>query len=136
MAEVSSYHPDMLIWVDETGSDRQHSIRSYGYALRGMRPVCHHLNVGGRHVSAIPVMTTRGIESVFTTTDHVNGDLFEHFICECVLPIILPFDGNNPRSILVMDNASIHHLERIEEIITGVGARILFLPPTVPTLCH
>ena len=62
MAEVSGYHPDMFIWVDETGSDRRNSIRSYGYALRGMRPVCHHLSVGGRRVSAIPVLTTRGIE--------------------------------------------------------------------------
>ena len=33
-----------------------------------------------------------------------------------------------------MDNASIHHLERIEEIITGVGAKILFLPPHSPNL--
>ena len=76
----------------------------------------------------------RGIKDVFTTTDRVNGDVFEHFICECILPIILPFDGNNPHSILVMDNASIHHLERIEEIITGVGAKILFLPPYSPDL--
>ena len=134
MAEVSGYNPDMLIWVDETGSERYNSIRSFGYALRGMRPVCHHLSVGGRRVSAIPVMTTRGIEDVFTTTDRVNGEVFERFVCECILPIILPFDGNNPRSILVMDSASIHHLERIEEIITGVGGRILFLPPYSPDL--
>ena len=33
-----------------------------------------------------------------------------------------------------MDNASIHHLERIEEFITGVGARLLFLPPYSPDL--
>ena len=52
MAKVSGYHPDMLIWVDETGSDRRHSIRSYGYVLRDMRSVCHHLSVGGRRVSA------------------------------------------------------------------------------------
>lgn len=134
MAEVSGYHPDMFIWVDETGSDKRNSIRSYGYALRGMRPVCHHLRVGSRRISAIPVMTTRGIEDVYTTTNSVNGEIFEQFIVECVLPIILPFDGNNPRSVLVLDNASIHHLERIEEIIGGVGARIIFLPPYSPDL--
>ena len=84
-------------------------------------------------MSAISVMTTRGIKDVFTT-DGVNGKVFECFVCECILPIILPFDGNNPRSVLVMDNASIHHLDRIEEIITGVGAKILFLPPYSPDL--
>ena len=71
MAEVSGYNPDILIWVDEIGSDRRHS--------NGMRPVCHHLSVGGRHVSAIPVMTTRGIEYIFTT-DCVNGDVFVRFV--------------------------------------------------------
>ena len=96
-----------------------------------MRPVCHHLSVGGRGVSAIPVMTTRGIEDVFTITDQVNGDMFERFVCECILPIIVPFDGNNHHSFLIMDNASIHHLRRI---ITGVGAKILFLPPYSPDL--
>ena len=134
MAEVSAYHPDMFIWIDETGSVRRNSIRKYGYALRGLRPVCHHLRVSGRRVSAIPVLTTRGIEDVFVTTNSVNGDVFEQFIVERVLPIILPFNGSNPRSILLLDNASIHHLERIEEIITGVGAKILFLPPYRPDL--
>ena len=33
-----------------------------------------------------------------------------------------------------MDNASTHYLERIEEIIIGVGAKILFLPPYSPDL--
>ena len=33
-----------------------------------------------------------------------------------------------------MDNASIHHLEQVEEIITGVGARLHFLPPYSPDL--
>lgn len=134
MAEVSAYKPDMLIWVDETGSDRRKSIRQFGYSIKGMRAVCHHLSVGGKRVSAIPVLTTRGIENVFTTTGTINGEVFEHFVCECILPIILPFDGNNPRSILVMDNASIHHLERIEEMIEGVGAKIVFLPPYSPDL--
>ena len=33
-----------------------------------------------------------------------------------------------------MDNTNIYHLERIEEIITGVGAMILFLLPYSPDL--
>ena len=33
-----------------------------------------------------------------------------------------------------MDNASIHHTERIRDIITGCGARLCFLPPYSPDL--
>jgi len=30
MAEVSAFDPNMLIWIDETGSDRRNEIRKYG----------------------------------------------------------------------------------------------------------
>ncbi len=33
-----------------------------------------------------------------------------------------------------MDNASIHHVQRVYDIITGVGARLVFLPPYSPDL--
>ena len=79
-------------------------------------------------------MTTRGIEDVCVCKGSVDGEVFQQFLCQCVLPIILPFDGNNPRSVIVMDNASIHHLERVCDIITGVGARLVFLPPYSPDL--
>ena len=134
MAEISIFDPNMLLWIDETGSDRRNCIGQYGYSLRGVTPVSHQLRVGGKHISAIPILSTEGIEDVYTTTDSVNGDKFLDFICQCLLPIIQPFDGKNPRSVVLMDNASIHHLEQVEEIITGVGARLHFLPPYSPDL--
>jgi transposase len=33
-----------------------------------------------------------------------------------------------------MDNASIHHVEDVQDLIEGVGARLLFLPPYSPDL--
>ena len=117
--------------LDQTG---ERSVRKYGYSLRGITPRTCRLFVCGKRVSAIPVMTTRGIEDVYTTTGSVNGEKFVEFFCRCVLPVVLPFDGENPRSIVVMDNASIHHLEEVHEIITGVGAKLCFLPPYSPDL--
>ena len=134
IAERGMYDPDMFIWVDESGSDRRKEIRQYGYSLRGMPPSFSQLRVGGHRISALPVMTTRGIEDVFTTTGSVNGEDFVQFIRKYILPIILPFNGTNPRSIIIMDNASIHHLDQVYEIITGVGARLCFLPPYSPDL--
>ena len=34
MAEVIVYDPSMLFWLDESGCDRRHTIRKYGYSLR------------------------------------------------------------------------------------------------------
>ncbi len=90
MSDISVFDPDMLIWIDETGSDRRNSIRKFGYSLRGTRPRTHVLRVSGKRYSAIPVMTTRGIEDVYVCADSVNGDVFEDFVCQCVLPVILP----------------------------------------------
>ena len=84
-------------------------------------------------ISAIPVLTTRGIEDLYLTSGSVNGDVLEDFICQCVLPIDLPYNGQNPRSV-VLDNASIHHLDRVQEIITMCGAKLCFLPPYSPDL--
>ena len=134
MAEISIFDPNMLLWINETGSDRRNCIRQYGYSLRGVTPVSYQLRVGGKRISAIPILSTECIEDVYTTTDSVNGDKFLDFICQCFLPIIQPFDGKNPRSVVLMDNASIHHLEQVEEIITGVGVRLHFLPPYSPDL--
>ena len=72
-------------------------------------------------MSAIPIMTTCGIEDVYVTTDSVNGEKFLDFFCKCVLPIIMPYDGHNSNSVVLMDNASIHHLERVYDIITGTA---------------
>ena len=33
MAEISFLDPNMLVWLDETGSDRRNAIRKYGYGL-------------------------------------------------------------------------------------------------------
>ena len=42
MAEISMFDPaEMIIWVDETGSARRNSVRSYGYGLKGMRATSH-----------------------------------------------------------------------------------------------
>ena len=81
MAQIAaSYHPDMFIWIDETGSDRRNSIRKYGYSLRGITPRTYQLRVSGKRISAIPVLTTRGIEDLYLTLGSVNGDIFEDFI--------------------------------------------------------
>ena len=60
----------------------------------------------GQHISAVGVMTTRGIEKFYLVKGNVNGDIFLNFIQRCLLSVMLPFDGDNPRSVLVMDNPS------------------------------
>ena len=77
-------------------------------------------------------MTTRGIEDTYLIEGNVNGDIFLQFVQRCLLNIIQPFNENNARSVVVMDNASIHHVAAVVELITAAGALVRFLPPYSP----
>ena len=71
---------------------------------------------------------------MYVTSDSVNGTKFEEFLFQCLLRIVLPFDGINHHSVIVMDNARIHHLERLQDLTTEIGTELLFLPPYSPNL--
>ena len=44
----------------------------------------------------------------------------------------MPFDGKNHHSVVVMDNASIHHVSGISELVSMAGALLIYLPPYSP----
>ena len=80
MAQISVYDPTMLIWLDETGCDRRHMIRKYGYTIRGI-PICdQHLLLRGKRYNAIPVLSLEGIHDVYLAEGSMNGDRFVQFV--------------------------------------------------------
>ena len=75
------------------------------------------------------------MEDVYIVEGSVNGAVFLQFIQRCLLNIIQPFNSSNPRSVVVFDNASIHHLSTvINYLITAASALVRFLPPYSPDL--
>ena len=134
LSEILEFKPEMLVFIDETVSDRRNAIRKFGYGLRGLTPVSHRLCLGGKRISAIGVLTTRGVEDSYIVEGNVNADVFLQFIERSLLPILPPFDGDNPRSVVVLDNASIHHVERVIDLFSAAGVLVRFLPPYSPDL--
>ena len=119
------YDPSMLIWINESGCDRRHSRRKRAYSLRGITPVDHRLLIRGTRYSAIPVMSTQGIHDICLVEGSVNGEVFESFVRNHLLPVLQPFNWVNPLSVVVMDNASIHHVEGVRQLIEDqAGARL------------
>ena len=45
-----------------------------------------------------------------------------------------PFDGISPHSTLIMDNCSVHHVNKVREVLQQAGILVLFLPPYSPDL--
>lgn len=124
MQEISYLDSDMIIWIDETGSDQHQSICTFSYHLRGIVPQDTVVSIRGRRLSTIAAMSCRGIEDRFMMVLL----MVKHFpdLGRCIVPIIQPFNDSNPRSVLVLDNASVHHIKEVHELIIGRGAIIRY----------
>ena len=73
--EIINYiHPDMIVWIDETGSDRCESFRRFGYHIRGMTPISYTLKHQGKRLSTVAALPTRGIEDIEIDTGTFNED--------------------------------------------------------------
>ena len=133
-ANEVSMHNDasLFVFLDETETDRRDTLRRYAYSWRGKPALAQKLILRGERLSSIAIMSTTGVLDCKITTGTVDGDVFYDFVESCVLPHLMPFDGVNPHSIVVMDNASIHHVDGIISMIEEVGALVLFLPPYSP----
>ena len=124
----------MLIFVDETGADRRDSLRKFGYSLRGKCTRAQKLVARGRHVSAICAILLKGVLECQFESGSVSGEAFYNFIELNLLPHLMPFNGINENSVVIMDNASIHRIEGVHERIESVGAFLIFLPLYSPDL--
>ena len=129
---MSVYDPSMLIWLDETGCDGCNTIRKYGYSIRGLPLSDHRLLVRGVRYTAIPIVSTEGIHDVYLRQGTMDGDHFTTFLRNCLLPVLQPFNWVNPRSVVILDNASIHHVKDLVE--TQAGSKLFYLPPYSPDL--
>ena len=59
---------------------------------------------------------------------------FEMYIENFVVPVLGKYCFGEPRSVVFMDNASVHNGETVRELIQEAGARIVFTPPYSPDL--
>lgn len=59
--DIRIFSPDMLVFVDETGTDRCDTLRRYGYSLRGKPAKAFSTNSRGNHLSALAATSTEGV---------------------------------------------------------------------------
>ena len=124
-------HPKLLIFIDETGVDRRDAMRRFAYSLRGKPAVAQKPVTRGHRVSAIVAMSCTGIVDFHTTTESVNAEKFKRFITNAQLR---QFDGVSTHSVVVMDNAFIHHVRDVIDAIQQAGALVQFFPPYSPDM--
>ena len=87
----------------------------------------------GQRISAISTISTEGLVALdLKSSGTVDSDFFYNFIRGSLIPQMNPFDGMNPKSIVIMDNCSIHHVSEAKQLFDVVGIPVFFLPPYRP----
>ena len=130
--DVSSFSSNTLIFVDETGADTRNFIRKYGYSRHGKPLQSHKMLVRGERVSAIACMSVAGLLDVKMVKGTTDGGEFYDYIQTHLLPHLMPFNGRNPHSVVILDNCTVHHVPEAVKSIEDIGSLILFLPPYSP----
>ena len=128
------HYTAMLIFLDETGTDRRNTFRTKGYSIRGKPAKSQKLLVWEEHISPLCLMSMEGILACKIARGSVDGETFIAFVENVLMPNLMPFDGYNPRSIVIMDNCSIHHIDEVTELIQQTGALVHWLPPYSPDM--
>lgn len=128
ISEFCSYH---LIYVDESGCDKRVGFRRTGWSPLGTTPVQVSKFHRDQRYQILPAYTQDGILLSRVFQGSTDGAFFEDFIEE-LLQHCQPYP--NPRSVLIMDNASFHHSERIEQMCSEKGVKLVYLPPYSPDL--
>ena len=134
--DVSIYqgYPDLFVFVDEMGCDRRDRYCTFAYGIKGKTPTKWRNLFRGEHVSTIVAMNNKGVLDYNTVTGGVSAATFDYFIGTCLLPHLQPFNGVNPCSIVVLDNASIHHASDMLPYVRDAGCLFIFCHHTVQIL--
>ena len=64
----------------------------------------------------------------------IPSEMPANYSCSGELCVLSPYAGINTHSVVIMDNCSVHHLERITQMIHNTGALLKFLPSYSPDM--
>jgi transposase len=139
---------DHLIFIDETHKSIKEMRRRRHWVPKGRgQPFCETPFYGNDRdirYSMIGVADINGFvqeacEVIRTTgsgpdVGPINRERFELWVEQKLSPVLGNYALGEPRSLVVLDNATIHHSDRIVELIESRGAKIVYLPPYSPDL--
>lgn len=127
VAQLAALPLEQIVYLDESGMDARDDY-DYGWNEQGQR--FHAFKSGRRtgRINMIAALCNQQLLAPFTVEGACNRTVFETWVETCLIPVI------QPGQVVVMDNATFHKGGRIEQLIEGAGAHLLYLPPYSPDL--
>lgn len=128
ISDFKSYH---LVYVDESGCDKRIGFRRTGWSPLGVKPVQVSKFHRDRRWQILPAYCQDGIVFSRVFQGSTDASVFEDFVGQ-----LLQHCGKwpEPKSVLVMDNASFHHSALVERMCSEAGVKLVYLPPYSPDL--
>lgn len=126
LSEFNSCH---LVFVDESGCDKRIGCRRTGWSPLGVTPVQVSKFHRGQRYQILPAYAQDNIMLARIFKGSTDAALFKSFIEQ------LPQHFGRwpePKSVLVMDNASFHHSDQVKHLCSNAGVKLLYLPPYSP----
>jgi hypothetical protein len=111
MARMSQWSAEMLVFVDESAACERSGHRKYGWAPIGVKATITRPLQRSKRWSILPAFTVLGYISWEIVHGSITKEIFNHWIQTEVLPQCGKYSEKQPFSVLLMDNASIHHSE-------------------------
>ena len=106
MVRLAGWQAERLMFVDESAANEGTMDRKFGWAPIGLSAHEIHPAKRSEQWSILPAYTIDGYIIYNIVHGSYNAELFHTFIENKVLSLCSPYPG--PRSVLIMDNASIH----------------------------
>ena len=138
-AAIASVDPECLIFCDESHVSRDDVRRRRGWSTRGQSTdVFEHFGQGDVSYTLFGAFNIDGFvfDACMAGRGINNSERFAEWVEHRLCPVLGSWVLNEPNSVVVLDNASIHHklFTRISRLIRAAGARIVFLSPFSPCL--
>ena len=116
--------PFKIIYLDESGFNC-HLTRNYGRSISGTSPISLVPASPGKNLSLIQIISIEKVIYFEIYEGAINANIFKAFLQQALLRI-------SPDSILIMDNARIHHANIVQDFVAESSLKTLFLPPYSP----
>lgn len=121
---------DQLVFIDESAANERTGDRRFGWSKVGAACTVARPLKRSERWSILPALCNNGYIDWLVHQGSITAEIFLAFLKERVLPNCEAYPGR--RSVLVMDNASIHKDSRIKALCEEVGVLLVFLPPYSP----
>lgn len=109
MTRLTEWQPEQLMFLDESAANERTLDRKYGWSPVGSIARVSEPFKRTMKWSLLPLYTIDGFVAWDLVRGSYNRETFNEFVHIWVIPQTNPFPG--PRSVLIMDNAKIHHSE-------------------------